>query len=92
VTEDQLKQPGTDVIAELALHKAMYLVEGGKRSEYRSIDRLPVLIMAWNRCTQLERARFIEMLREAAGEKIEARREMGRRVARRVRLGRKTTV
>jgi hypothetical protein len=70
----------SDQLAEQALHKAMWLVEGGRASERRSIDRLPVLVVAWNRCTDAERDTFIKMLRQAVLDAARYRVERAERI------------
>ena len=67
ITEQDLAVAETDVLAEEALHRAMFAVEGGPESERLLINRLPVLIVAWNRCTDREREQFLVILREVAG-------------------------
>jgi hypothetical protein len=81
VTQAQLDAAGANTIAELALHRALYQVEGGHQSEFRSIDRFPVLVVAWNRCTEIERARFVRLLGDTIEEYLIERSEQARRIA-----------
>jgi hypothetical protein len=60
VTAGQLA--GADMIAEQALHRALYQVEDG--NETHIVDRLPLLIVVWNRCSDQERTQFLALLRD----------------------------
>jgi hypothetical protein len=47
-----------DKSGEMAIHAAMRVIEGRGK-----VQRLAVLIAAWNRCTDAQRERFLALLR-----------------------------